>query len=324
MNFGEIAKTELHLHLEGAAPPTFIRWLAQEKNVSMDGVFDENGAYVWTTFVEFLATYERACEVLKTPEDFGRLVSAVLEEQARHGVVYTEHFLAPDFCGGGDLGAWKEYLAAMVEAAEASPVEARFISTCVRHMGPEQAKTTAKISAETAGGLLTGFGMGGDESQYSASDFTYAFDIAREAGLGLTSHAGEIEGPNSVAETLDALRPSRIGHGVRSIEDPALVARLANEGVVLEVCPGSNISLNVFPDLKAHSITALRDSGVQVTVSTDDPPYFHTDMTAEYKGLSEQLGWTQEDFDAINQTAMKAAFCDEATRSKLMAMFNGA
>ncbi len=324
MNFQTIAKTELHLHLEGAAPPAFIRRLAQEKGVNMDGVFDENGAYVWANFVAFLATYERACEVLKTPEDFGRLMAAVLEEQARHGVVYTEHFLAPDFCGGGDLVAWKEYLAAMVEAAEASPVEARFIPTCVRHMGPEQAKITARVSAETAGGLVTGFGMGGDESRYKAADFAYAFDMAREAGLGITSHAGEVEGPDSVRETLDALRPGRIGHGVRAIEDPALVERLATEGVVLEVCPGSNIALGIYADLKAHPISALRAAGVAVTVSTDDPPYFHTDMTAEYRGLSDALGWTQADFDAINRAAMKAAFCDESTRTKLMARFNGA
>lgn len=324
MNFSAIPKTELHLHLEGAAPPEFIRQLASEKRVSMAGVFDENGAYQWQNFVEFLRTYERACEVLKTPEDFGRLVSAVLDEQARHGVIYSEIFLAPDFCGGGDLVAWKEYLAAMSEAALASPVEARFISTCVRHFGPEQARTTAKISAETAGGLLTGFGMGGDESQFKAADFAYAFDMAREAGLGLTSHAGEVEGAFSVRETLDALKVSRIGHGVRSIEDPDLVARLADDGVVLEVCPGSNISLGVFDTLKAHPISALRKAGVAVTVSTDDPPYFHTDMTAEYRGLSEDLGWTQDDFDAINTTAMTAAFCDEATRAKILARFNGA
>ena len=324
MNFSEIPKTELHLHLEGAAPPDFIRQLASEKGVNMDGVFDADGAYVWGTFVEFLATYERACEVLKSPEDFGRLVSAVLNEQASHGVVYTEMFLAPDFCGGGDLGAWREYLAAMSEAALASPVEARFISTCVRHIGPEQAKITAKITAETAGGLLTGFGMGGDESQYSAADFAYAFDIAREAELGLTSHAGEVEGAQSVRETLDALKVSRVGHGVRAIEDAELVARIADEGVVLEVCPGSNISLGVFSDLKAHSITALRKAGVAVTVSTDDPPYFHTDMSAEYNGLFAQLGWTRDDFDAINRAAMKAAFCDEITRGKMMSKFNGA
>ncbi len=324
MNFSEIPKTELHLHLEGAAPPAFIRQLAAEKGVSMDGVFDENGTYVWGNFVEFLATYERACEVLKSPEDFGRLVTAVLEEQASHGVIYTEMFLAPDFCGGGDLVAWKEYLAAMTEAALASPVEARFIPTCVRHFGPEQARVTARVTAETAGGLVTGFGMGGDESQFSAADFAYAFDIAREAGLGLASHAGEVEGADSVRETLDHLRVSRIGHGVRAIEDPALGKRLVDEGVVLEVCPGSNISLGIFADLQAHPISALREAGVQVTVSTDDPPYFHTDMTAEYRGLSESLGWTQDDFNAINRTAMQAAFCDDVTRSKLMAKFNGA
>jgi len=324
MNFSEIPKTELHLHLEGAAPPEFIRQLAGEKGVNMEGVFDENGAYVWQNFVEFLRTYERACEVLKTPEDFGRLVSAVLAAQARHGVIYSEMFLAPDFCGGGDLIAWKEYLEAMTEAALASPVETRFISTCVRHFGPEQARITAKISAETAGGLLTGFGMGGDESLHKAADFAYAFDMAREAGMGLTSHAGEVEGAFSVRETLDALKVSRIGHGVRAIEDAALMARLAGEGVVLEVCPGSNISLGIFADLKAHPIAALRDAGVAITVSTDDPPYFHTDMSAEYRGLSETLGWTREDFDAINRTAMQAAFCDEATRATLLARFNGA
>ena len=324
MNFGAIPKTELHLHLEGAAPPEFIRRLAGEKGVDMAGVFDENGGYVWTTFVEFLGTYERACEVLKTPEDYGRLMAAVLEAQAAHGVVYTEHFLAPDFCGGGDLVAWREYLAAMTETAEASPVEVRFIPTCVRHFGPEQAKITAKVTAETAGGLVTGFGMGGDESRFKAADFAYAFDMAREAGLGLTSHAGEVEGPDSVTDTLDALKVSRIGHGVRSIEDVDLIARLANEGVVLEVCPGSNIALGIYPDLTSHPITALREAGVPVTVSTDDPPYFHTDMSAEYRGLSEQLGWTRDDFDAINRTAMKAAFCDEITRGKLLAKFNGA
>jgi len=290
----------------------------------MAGVFDENGAYVWQNFVEFLATYERACDVLKTPEDFGRLVAAVLEAQAAEGVIYTEMFLAPDFCGGGDLIAWKEYLAAMTEAALKSPVEARFIPTCVRHFGPDQARVSARVSAETAGGLVTGFGMGGDESQHSAADFAYAFDMAREAGLGLTSHAGEVEGPNSMIETLDALRPDRIGHGVRSLESADLVARLAAEGVVLEVCPGSNIALGIYDDLKAHPISALREAGVAVTVSTDDPPYFHTDMSAEYRGLSEQLGWTRKDFDAINTTAMKAAFCDEETRAALLARFNGA
>ncbi|MCF6303770.1 MAG: adenosine deaminase [Rhodobacteraceae bacterium] len=324
----DIAKTEIHLHLEGAAPPDFIRQLASEKKIDMTGVFDADGNYQWVDFVDFLKTYERACEVLKTPEDFKRLVEAVLAESASHGVVYTELFLAPDFCGGGDLIAWKEYLAAMSEGAvaakNASGIEARFIATCVRHMGADQAKITSKVAAETASGLLTGWGMGGDEAFGNAADFSYAFEQAAESGLGITSHAGEVCGPDSVRETLDSLPVSRIGHGVRAIDDPELVRMIVEKNIVLEVNPGSNISLSLFKDLKLHPISALRDAGVKITVSTDDPPYFHTDMTAEYTNLHQELGWEISDFNAINQTAMQAAFCDEITRSKILKKFEGA
>ncbi len=327
-NWRDIAKTELHLHLEGAAPPEFIRQLASEKKIDLSGVFDDQGNYVWDDFVHFLRTYEKACEVLKSPEDFKRLIEAVLAQSAKNGVVYTEMFLAPDFCGGGDLIAWKEYLAAMSEGAAAakaaSGIEARFIATCVRHMGADQAKITSKVAAETAGGLLTGWGMGGDEAFGNASDFTYAFEQAAEAGLGITSHAGEVCDAQSVIDTLDHLPVSRIGHGVRSIDDKALVSRLIDQGIVLEINPGSNIALSLFDDLSAHPIAALRDAGVLITVSTDDPPYFHTDMTREYSELNRVLGWEEGDFNAINRTAMQAAFCDEPTRAMMLKKFEGA
>lgn len=320
-----IPKTEIHLHIEGAAPPEFIRTLAREKNVDLSKIFEADGSYKWADFGAFLQTYEAACSVLQTPDDFRRLTEAVLAESAANGVVYTELFLAPDFCGGGDLVAWQEYLSAMEQGAEnarkASGIEARFISTCIRHFGPEQAEKIANITAKTAGHMLTGFGMGGEERHLSAADFARAYDIAREAGLGLTSHAGEILGADSVRETLDHLKVGRIGHGVRAIEDPALVQRLAEENIVLEVCPGSNIALSVFPTLAEHPIQKLRDAGVQVTVSTDDPPYFHTTMADEYKNLSAAFGWEKADFDAINTTAMNAAFCDEKTRQRLLATF---
>lgn len=320
-----VPKTELHLHIEGAAPPDFIRMLAAEKNVNLSKIFDANGNYKWADFADFLACYEAACSVLQTPDDFRRLTEAVLATSAAHGVVYTELFLAPDFCGGGDIGAWREYLAAICEGAQAARtahgIETRFISTCVRHFGVEKAETIAKISAETKNDMLTGFGMGGEERHLSAADFAKTFAIAGEAGLGLTSHAGEICGAHSVHETLDHLHVSRVGHGVRTIEDADLVARLAHEGVVLEVNPGSNIALSVFPDLAEHPINTLRDAGVLVTVSTDDPPYFHTDMTQEYANLHKVFGWDLSDFNAINRTAMNAAFCDEATRQRMLAKF---
>ncbi|QHQ34013.1 adenosine deaminase [Algicella marina] len=328
MNWATIPKVELHLHLEGAAPPEFIRQLAREKNVELPGVFDEKGAYRWTDFAEFLRTYAAACSVLQGPEDFGRLAQAVLETSAGDGVIYTEIFIAPDICGGGDKVAWGEYLAALTEAARSAQashgIVARFISTCIRNHGAEAAENAARLSAGTAGEMLTGFGMGGEERFGSVQDYVKAFAIAAEAGLEITSHAGEICGAESVRETLEHLPVSRIGHGVRAIEDPELVKRLADEEIVLEVNPGSNIALSVYDRWEAHPIQKLRDAGVPVTVSTDDPPYFHTDMPREYRRLHEVFGWDAEDFRAINLTAAHAAFCDEKTRSEIITRLTGA
>lgn len=318
----QLPKLELHLHLEGAAPPDFIRELAAEKGVRLDGIFDERGAYDYPDFLGFLRVYEQATQVLTGPEEFHRLMRCVLQESARHGVIYTEMFLSPDFCGGGDLGAWRDYLAAMDEAAAAEEAQSgiltRFIVTPVRHFGPQQARVTARLAQETAGGRLTGFGMGGDENAYRPQDFAYAFDMAREAGLGITQHAGEMAGPDSVRDSLDHLRPARIGHGVRALEDPTLVERLASEEIVLEINPGSNVALGVCRDWASHPIGPLRAAGVPVTVSTDDPPFFHTDMTREYLMLAQELGWGSADFAAINRVAAQAAFCDDDTRATLM------
>ncbi|MEM7616725.1 MAG: adenosine deaminase, partial [Pseudomonadota bacterium] len=324
----DLPKVELHVHLEGAAPPAFIRTLAAEKNITREGVFDAHGAYAWGNFAEFLETYHKACAVLDGPEAFRRLTEAVLAKSASDGVIYTEIFIAPDICGDGDPIAWREYLAAIYEGAAAAKtshgIEARFISTCIRNLGPEKAVRAAQLTAAEMGPMLTGFGMGGEERHLSAADFAPAFDIAREAGLGLTSHAGEICGAVSVAETLDHLRPSRIGHGVRAIEDAEVVARLADSGVVLEVNPGSNIALSVFPDWPDHPIDRLRQAGVPVTVSTDDPPYFHTDMRHEYRMLAQTFGWGADVFQSLNTTALDAAFCDADTRARLKAKLAGA
>ncbi len=261
-DWAALPKVELHLHLEGAAPPAFIRRLAAEKRIDLDGVFTADGGYAWTDFAEFLRTYEAACAVLRTPDDFRRLTAAVLEASAADGVIYTEIFLAPDLCGGGDPGAWPDYLAAIVEGAAAVPaVTTRFIATAIRHFGPDRAIAAARTTAAHPHPWLTGFGMGGEERFGDPADFAPAFAIAGEAGLGLTVHAGEIRGPESVAAALDALPVSRIGHGVRAIEDPDLVARLADRGIVLETNPGSNLALGLYPDWPSHPVARLRAAG---------------------------------------------------------------
>lgn len=317
-----LPKVELHLHLEGAAPPGFIRALAQEKHIDLSGIFDAGGQYRFTDFWDFLRVYEAACTPLQTPDDFLRLTLAALEESARSGVVYTEAFLSPDFCGGGDLVAWREYLHAIEEAATEAKrtmgITLRGIVTCIRHFGPEQARRIALCAAETAGRFVTGFGIAGDETAGHPRDFAWAFDCAREAGLRLTAHAGEWAGPQSVRDALDHLRVERIGHGVRAIEDPRLVDHLAERGIVLEVCPGSNVALGLYPGFAAHPVARLAERGVKVTLSTDDPPFFHTTLVREYEALAHAFGWTEADFRAINAQAAHAAFCDEATRQEIL------
>ena len=309
------------MHLEGAAPPSFIRGLASEKNVDLLDIFDENGSYKYEDFWDFLKVYEAATSVLQTPEDFGRLTQAVLEESAKSNVVYSEVFLSPDFCGERDVGAWKEYLAAIQEAANQAErsdgIVLRGIITCIRHFGPDLAKETAICAAETAGDWIVGFGIGGDEKVGAPKDFSWSFDCAREAGLRLTAHAGEWGGPESVQAVVDDLGVERVGHGVRAIEDPALVEKLAERGIVLETCPGSNVVLNVYSTWENHPVDRLREAGCIVTVSTDDPPFFHTTMNREYQMLADTFGWDDDAFRALARTSMDAAFCDASTKENL-------
>lgn len=320
MSFKDLKKIELHHHLEGAAPPAFVRDMAKAKGLDVSGIFDEKGAYQYRDFLQFLDVYEQATAPFKSPDDYAMLTAVVLGEAAEHGVVYVESFLSPDFCGGRDVVAWKEYLAAMEEAADAAEtmgITLRGVVTAIRHFGPEAAGETAACAQETAGRFITGFGLAGDENAGHPADFAYAFDAAREAGLSLTAHAGEWGGAQSVRDAIDHLKVSRIGHGVQAIDDPALVEYLAASGIVLEVCPGSNVALGVYPSFEAHPIKRLRDAGVKVTISTDDPPFFHTTMSREYEELNRVFGWDADDFAALNRVALEAAFCDDATRARV-------
>lgn len=322
MSLAHLPKIELHHHLEGAAPPALIRDMARVRGVDIAGIFGPDGGYAYRDFAGFLAVYEAATSVLQSAQDYARLTHAVLEQTVAEGVIYLETFVSPDFCGGRDLGAWRDHLHAIQEAATQAErrdgIVTRAIVTCIRHFGPDAARETARCAAETVGDFVVGFGMAGDERCGVPGDFAYAFDMAREAGLGLTAHAGEWAGPASVRATLDDLRVDRLGHGVRAIETPALVDRLAEAGVVLEVCPGSNIALGVYRDWAAHPIARLRAAGVKVTVSTDDPPFFRTTMGREYDRLADTFGWDEDVFAALNRGAAEAAFCDEATRAALL------
>jgi adenosine deaminase len=324
----QLPKIELHLHLEGAAPPAFIRGLAREKHIDIGGIFDADGNYRYKDFWDFLKVYEAATSTLTRPEDYHRLTLAVLEESAKSGVVYSETFLSPDFCGNRDVGAWREYLHAIREAADQAErtmgITLNGIITCIRHFGPDKARETARCAAETAGDWIVGFGIAGDEKIGTPKDFRWSFDAAREAGLRLTAHAGEWGGPESVRAALHDLDVERIGHGVRAIENLALVDELAEKGIVLEVCPGSNIALGLYPDWRAHPIAELDRRGVKVTISTDDPPFFHTTMANEYDRLADAWEWDDGQFAKIARQSLDAAFCDADTKTRIAKLLGAA
>lgn len=321
-----IPKIELHLHLEGAAPPGFIRGLAAERRVDPPAIFAEDGGYRWSGFRDFLRVYEAAAAVIRGPRDYARLLELVLADCAEQGAVYVELFVSPEFCGGGDLPAWRDHVAALTETAAAMAaqgIDSRAIVTPIRHFGPERARRSALCAAETAGGWVAGLGLAGAETVGRPQDFAWSFDCAREAGLGLTCHAGEWAGPQSVRDAL-ALGVTRIGHGVRAIEDAGLVRDLAERAITLEVCPGSNIALGLYPDVARHPIARLVDAGVRVTISRDDPPFFGTTLAQEYERLAEAFGWTEADFTRMNLWAAEAAFCDAATRTRLAGLLGPA
>ena len=156
------------------------------------------------------------------------------------------------------------------------------------------------------------------------ADYARAFDIARDAGLGLTIHAGEVCGAFSVSDALDLVRPSRIGHGVRAIEDRDVVARLVELGTVLEVCPGSNIALKVYPEFDHHPLRQLKEAGVRVCINSDDPPFFHTSLDREYEIASSAMGFSEAEIGEMTRTAIEAAFVEEDVRARLLARLDGA
>jgi len=192
------------------------------------------------------------------------------------------------------------------------------IVTGVRHVGVEAVEQAARFAARSGNALVTGFGLAGDERIGDFEDFVRAFEIAREAGLGITVHAGELTGWETVQSALDMIRPSRIGHGVRAIENPDLVKRIAEEGVVLECCPGSNVALSVFPSFAEHPFPALKAAGCRVTLNSDDPPYFWTSLKREYDIAAKHFGMGEKELLGVTKTALEAAFVDRKTRQVLL------
>lgn len=318
-----VPKAELHAHLEGTIHAPVLRALAARNGLTLpEGVLDADDNYLWTDFNDFLKIYDMASSVIQTPEDYYDLTLDYLQRVAAEGGIYVELLTSPDHVF--NLGmTLKDQLDALVQAIddarERFGVETRISQTIVRHYGPDKCIEAAKAIAAHPHPYVTGFQMAGAEDAHTPADFRPAYDIAAEAGLRCTAHTGEWLGPESMRETLSALpMVERIGHGVRAVYDPELVHELAQRQIPFEVCPGSNVALKVFPTPEEHGLRALWEAGCVITLASDDPPYFHTSLGAEYRFAVDVAGLSVPDLYTITRNALNAGFMDDATRAALM------
>jgi adenosine deaminase len=315
-----IPKAELHVHLEGTAPPELVRRIAARNGVELPArLLGTDGRFHYTDFLDFLRTYDLAASVIRTGQDYRDITYEYLCACAAGGAIYVELTASPDHAALVGLSD-EEHLDAIArgidDARRDTGIEGRILISAVRNFGVEQALRVARHAAERPHPYVVGFSMAGDEAGFPAHDFAEVFSIAAGAGLGCTIHAGEWAGPESVRAALE-LPVSRISHGVRSVEDPALVSELAARGTVLECCPTSNVVLGIYPSHEEHPLPALRAAGVKVTLGSDDPPYFGATIEGEYEMCAQRMGFDEDDLRDVTLTAIEAAFCDERLRDEL-------
>lgn len=316
-----LPKAELHVHLEGTAPPALIRRLARRNGMAVpDGVLAGEDRFAWTGFLGFLATYDRAASVVRTAQDYRDVTFEYLAACAAEGVLYVELIASPDHAAAVDLSDAEHFggIARGIDDARAAHgIESRILVAAIRDLGVARAEAIARRLAESRHPYVAGFNLVGDEAGWPPGPFAAAYAIAAGAGLGCSVHAGEHAGPESVRAALE-LPVSRISHGVRAVEDPALVAELAARGVVLEVCPTSNVALGVSPSYADHPLGALHAAGVRVTLGSDDPPYFGCTIGGEYAVAREHLGFEEGELVEMTRTALEASFADAGLRRALL------
>ncbi|MHC5012061.1 MAG: adenosine deaminase, partial [Planctomycetota bacterium] len=286
-----LPKTELHLHTMGAIRPTTAVELAWRKDSAILEAA-ERGAeegYEFADLSSFIRFFLGLFELVVDAETFERITFETLEDAADLGVKYVELRWTPT--SHLARGAEEERMFAGIQAAQRAAerlygIHSRLIVDFPRGLPLAVAEEALAVAIRRRPQGVTGFDIAGDESRVAADEkFAPLFRTARKAGLCVAAHAGEAAGPDSVRGALDLYDARRIGHGTRAAEDAALLARLAREGVVLEVCPSSNVALRVVPSVAAHPVTAFVAAGVPCCVSTDDPALFGTDILTEHLRL---------------------------------------
>lgn len=308
--------------------PDLTRELAKKNGFTLPDnlISPDNSHYTWHDFMSFLNAYEEASNVIKVPEDYYTITYDYLKECAKDDVIYVEMMYSPEHAERASQIPSVEHVAAIEQAIDDAydkfQITGRILSTAVRHYGVEACEAVAKRAHSEPSKYTVGFGLGGDEMGFPPELFERTYEIAGDAGLGLTAHAGEWGGPDSIEKALDSLKVTRLGHGVRSIESDALMERIISENIHLELCPSSNIALAVYPSLAEHPFKRYFEMGANLSLNSDDPPFFQCTVGGEYELAKSEFGLSDDDLKKVSLMAIKASFADDKTKARLQEMVN--
>jgi adenosine deaminase len=311
-------KAELHVHLEGSMRPGTVAELAEQGGVDLPWSLAA-GRWRFTSFEDFMDQYAAACRVLTRPGHFARVATEFVEDIAAAGVRYVEVTFTP----GGHarrVGDWQwptsVVLDGLASASRSHGVTVAVILDHCRERPASEAMRIAELAVEYRSHGVVALGLGGDEKD-GADSLEKAFAYARDHGLGAVVHAGETTGPDSIWTAIDDLGASRIGHGLAALGDKRLIDRLVADRIMLEVCPTSNVATGVIPSLQKHPWPRLVAAGLHLTVNSDDPAMFHTNLAREL-ALIQNL-W-EADVDALaglTQVALAGSFADPVVRARI-------
>ena len=318
-----LPKAELHLHIEGTLEPEMMFDLAARNGIDLPfaDVEEVRAAYEFSDLQSFLDIYYQGAAVLVTEQDFFDLMYAYLRRAAADGVRRAEIFFDPQTHTerGIDFSVFMDGFTRAIDAAsEEWGISAALIMCFLRHLPGNAAVETWSEAAPYAN-LMIGVGLDSSEVGNPPEWFAEAYQLARDAGLHAVAHAGEEGPPAYISGALDSLGSERIDHGVRSAEDPDLVARLVAEQIPLTMCPLSNVKLRVFDRLEDHNLKDLFDRGVRVTVNSDDPAYFGGYVLDNYVAIAEALNLTREELIALARNSIEATFLSVDEKDALLA-----
>jgi adenosine deaminase len=314
-DLARLPKAHLHLHLTGGMRPSTLLELAERDGTRLPAeLLDPLGARLDVTarrgWSRFQRLYDAARDVLRGPEDLRRLVREIAEDERDAGSGWVEVQVDPSSYAAraGGLHATVELLLdAMRDAELATGVGMALVVAANRTRHPADAEALARLAKRFAGRGVVGFGLSNDETRGRPEEFAKAFSIARDAGLLAVPHAGELRGERSVRGAVETLGADRLGHGVRAVEDPATVALLAERGVVLEVCPASNVALGVAGAVEEVPVRTLRAAGVPVALGADDPLLFRSGLLEQYEAVRESAGLSDADLADLARCAVRGS-----------------